>query len=237
MKQELLEYLIRRCIKEVLSQKPNFVKEQDEKTPPKDDAEDGDATKGAAAPPGDVPEIPKQKKSPEETPSQPETPSAPPSIDLKGVVFVNPRDKAKLQKIKVSGMDDATLERNLHRLASTMAGSKVKIAISTIRMVKDAVKNPNTSTYIYLGKYDPNSEEVFLMADKSLQVAKDSSIPAAEATGGTIAPLAQNTFDPGAATSPEFSGYGKQQGKTPVYGLNEAFENKVRKMVTKILNG
>jgi hypothetical protein len=163
MKQELLEYIIRACAKEVLNQ----VNEAEEET------------KGAPAPPADglgsadQPPVPKEEEPQETKPQEPETPKVP---ELKGVILVNPKDKSKLQRVKVKAGDDATLERTLHSLAAALAGPKVKVALSTMRMVKDAVKNPNSSAYVYIGKYDPQSDETFLLADKSLQVAKDSSI-------------------------------------------------------------
>ena len=244
MKQELLEYLIRHVTREVLKQtggKLNLREQDEEEKGEFAKEKDGD-TKGAASPPEDVKDtsdqtsMQKNTATDTEEPSKKETPTPPPSADLKGVVFVNPKDKAKLQKIKVSGMDDATLERNLHRLAATLAGSSVKIAISTTRAVKDAVKNPNTSVYLYLGKYDPNSEEVFLMADKSLQVAKDASIQPSEMTGGVVSPISTPDFNPMAAGAGEFATRMAQGGQTPVHGLDEKLVKKIRLMVNEILN-
>ena len=226
MKPELLEYLVRHCVREVLTQ----IKEVDE-----------DPTKGAPAPPAagqgtaDQPEIPKKDSPPEENPSEPETP--PQSPELKGVKFVNPKDKAKLQTVRVQGNDDASIERSLHQQGARIAGSNVKVAISTSRMVKDALRNPNTAVYLYLGKYDPNSDEIFLMADKSLQVAKDGSIAAGEMTGSPVGSLAPSDFHPDTAGSTEFAQrMSAQAGGTPRYGIDEKLIELIRKTINEVLD-
>jgi len=225
MKQELLEYIIRACASEVLEQ----LKEEDD-------------TKGAPAPPAsgqgtaDQPEIPKTEKptDPEE-PTKPETPEVPPSPELKGIVFVNPKDKSKLQKIDLKAGDDAALERNLHRLGASVAGAKVKTALSTTRMVKDVVRNPHTSVYLYIGKYDPQSDELFLMADKSLQVAKDSSVPAAEISTGA-APLSPDVFNPLTAGETEYAKHLAAQGQNVPQPVDENLRKAIKVMVEKILD-
>ena len=226
----------------IVARKNKKVNEQDEEE--KGEFAKETDTKGAASPPddgqgsADVPEIPKQKdtSTASEEPSNPETPTPPPSADLKGVVFVNPKDKAKLQKIKVTGMDDATLERNLHRLIATIAGTSAKVALSTIRSVKDAIKNPDISIYLYLGKYDPNSDEVFLMADKSLQVAKDASIQPTEMSGGVSSQIPTSQFDPLTSDDKEFARHSQLAGQTPAYGIDESLVKKIKSIVNEILN-
>jgi hypothetical protein len=223
MKQELLEYLVRSCVKEVLTQ--STIQEGDPEI------------KGAAAPPADgqgtaeQPEIPNEKDSIPEEPKEPETPQSP---ELKGVVLVNPRDKSKLQKVPLKSGDDMSLDRNLHQLSAALAGSNVKTAASTLRMVKDAVKNPNTITYLYLGKYDPNSDEIFLMADKSLQVAKDASVPPTE-LGTSTSKMVPDDFKASTTTD----NYGQNinaQPPTP-NGINEIMLKKyISKVVSEILN-
>jgi len=169
MKQELLEYLIRHCVKEVISQ----VNEED-------------PTMGAPAPPeagqgtADTPEIPKDKDTTPEPPSQPETPPTP---QVKGIVLINPMDKANLKPVTLRGKDDASLERELYTQARGIAGRNVKVSLSTRRSVKDSLKNPSAPMFLYFGKFDPASDEIFLMADKSLQVAKDSSVDPTEIKG------------------------------------------------------
>ena len=222
MKQELLEYIIRACVQEVLTQ----VNEQD------------DETKGAPAPPADgqgtadQPPVPKDEtpeESPEEEPE--ETPEAPPAPDLKGIVFVSPRDKSKLHKLSTRAGDDAGLERQLHSVAATAGGPRVKTALSAIRMVKDAAKNPNTSVYLYLGKYDPQSDEVFLMADKSLQVAKDSSVDPSELSAGqTFVSTMKNPTDADLLKTMQTGGRNMPQ---PV---SENFRATIKKMVNDLLD-
>lgn len=248
MKQELLEHLIRMCVREVIEQ----VQEEDEKdTKPEEPKDDGE-TKGAPAPPADgqgtadQPEIPKDKPTEpmgdldkkDEKPAAPsDEPEVPAPTDLKGVILVNPRDKSDLKKVPLKATaDDATLERNLHRLAATLAGSHVKIAISTQRMVKDVLKNPSGATYLYLGKYDPSSDEIFLMADKSLQIAKDSSISPAELSGTPVAQVAPTDFHAMTATPDDFANRMQYGAQKPTYAVNEDFKRAVKKMVREILD-
>lgn len=247
MKQELLEYIIRECAKEVIAQ----IKEEEEK---KDDKDDGE-TKGAPAPPADdqgtgdapglatnkpeIPGAPSGKETPptppEGTAGEPSEPDVPTSPELKGVIFVNPRDKSRLQKTDLKTSDDSTLERTLHRVASMAAGSKVKIALATMRAVKDALRNPGTSLYLYVGKYDPNSDEVFLMADRSLQVAKSQSVPSAELSVGT-APLAPQGFNPMAASGAEFAQRMSARGQTMPQPVDEVLRKSIKEMVDQILD-
>lgn len=196
--------------------------------------------KGAAAPPADgqgtadTAEIPNEEPEIPEKPTEPETP--PPSSDLKGIVIVNPRDKAKLDKVNIQGKDDGSIERELHKVGAIRAGSRVKVAISTVRSVKDAMRNPNSATYLYLGKYDPNSDEIFLMADKSLQVAKDASIDAAELTVSPISPASTPEFNPMSANADEFAGRMQRQGQSPVHGMDENLKKIIKKMVNECLD-
>lgn len=224
MKPELLEFLIRECAKEVLTQ----LNEEEE-------------TKGAAAPPadgqgtGDQPSVPLDE--PDDTQQDQPEPEVPTSPDLKGIVLVNPRDKSKLQKMDLKRSDDATLERGLHRYAAQIAGSKVKVALSTLRQVRDAVNNPNGSLYLYIGKYDEASDELFLLADKSLQVAKDSSVPPTElqGAGSSYSPTAQ--FHPMTATSDEFAQNMTAGGRTVPQPVSENTRAAIKALVNQILDG
>lgn len=235
MKPELLEYLVRHCVREVLSQTKKHELSQTGKV-----NEGDEEIKGAAAPPADgqgtadQPGIPNEKDSIPEKPSEPETP--PPSADLKGVIMVNPKDKAKLEKITIRGQDDASIERELYREGSRRVGSRVKIAFSTVRMVKDALKNPNSVTYLYLGKYDPESSEIFLMADKSLQLAKDGTIPPGEFTGTPVSVLPPQDSHTDTELGQQFGQRLANQSKTQAYGIDEKLSTMIRKVVNEILD-
>jgi len=226
MKQELLEYIIRECAREVIAQ----IKE--------------DETIGAAAPPADgqgtadQPAIPKDKDTNPEPPQDKETPEVPSSPDLKGTNFVNPRDKSRLQKVELKGGDDASLERTLHRLASSVAGARVKVALATLRAAKEAARNPSSTLFLYIGKYDPESDEIFLMADKSLQVAKDSSIPPSEISSGvsTIPPDMSNQFDPNTASTADYIKRMSSAGQTIPEPVAENLLKSVREIVNEILD-
>lgn len=286
MKPELLEYLIRHCVKEVIRQKKLTENEHQENEEESDAICSGcngsgegkadgtkccdckgsgsskvcrgkkkkeqeteldevdDETIGSPAPPesgqgtADTPEIPKNKNSTPESPSDPKTPPE----NLKGIILVNPRDKAKLKKVVLSPGDDAKIERALHLLNTREAGSNVKTSISSMRLVKDALRNPNSSLYLYFGKYDSASDEIFLMADKSLQVAKDSSVPPTELSVTSVPTYAATDI-----SSPEnydeFPDKFAQQ--TPAYSdrarsvetdIDENLKDIIKKMVNEVLD-
>jgi hypothetical protein len=199
---------------------------------------EADKFQGITAPPADgqgtadQPAIPKERDPLPTTPSQPETPKVP---EIKGVVFVNPNNKAKLQKVKTYS-DDAALEKSLYDMAAAAVGPTVKIAISTIRTVKNSLKSPNIPLYLYIGKYDPDSNELFLLADKNLQVAKDSSIPPEELipTTPSVAPGAVGAFDPLMAGGREFGQQLMNKGRTIPTGLNEELVKLIRNKVKKL---
>ena len=222
MKQELLEYIIRSCVKEVLTQ----VNEEEE-------------TKGAPAPPADglgtadQPPVPKNDSEPDEEPEEKPEQEAPPPTNLKGVILVNPRDKSALRPIPLRAGNDAGVERALHQVAAAIAGSNVKVAISTLRMVRDALRNPNSSVYVYLGKYDPQSDEVFLMADKSLQVAKDASIEATDIqNGSTFASKSAAEHPDDVANQMLNKGF-----VHPAEPIDENLKATIKKMVNQLLDG
>ena len=145
------------------------------------------------------------------------------------------KDKSKLQPVQLQGRDSSTLERELYRIGATHAGPNVKVALATSRMIKGVLSNPNESVYLYLGKYDPSSDEIFLMADKSMQVAKDESISPTELTG-VPAPLPLNNFDPMTASPTSFNQRMTAAGKAPRYGIDEKVLKTIKQMVNEILN-
>lgn len=199
-----------------------------------------DETKGAPAPPadgqgtGDQPAIPKEKDTDPEEPSQPETPEPPPAKNLKGVVLVNPRDKSKLQKVPLQVTDDGTLERDLHRLAATIAGPKIKTSLSTMRSVKDSIRNPNSVLYLYIGKYDPESNDLFLMSDKSLKIAKDASVPPSELLT-TLNPIAPSEFNPLTASDTEFAQQMSRGAQSTPPPIDETLRQSIKKIVDEML--
>lgn len=258
MKQSLLEHLVRECVLEVL----NAFKEEDDNQPPTDKPEGGDddvpnflepdeddgseSGDDNSSPPSDDngnSDSSSDEKGDdsaqgggdgeEKSPPASSAPSSP--SDLKGVVLVNPRDKSKLQPIPLKG-NDAQIERDLHRVASALGGGKVKTSLGALRAVKDTIKNPSSTVYVYLGKYDPESEEVFVMADKSLQVAKDGTIqPTDNATsGGTLS--SNGGFEPQTADAGEYASHLSNAGQTQPTGIDEGLRKLVRKMVRQTLS-
>lgn len=258
MKKELLEYLVRACAKEVIQQlDENFYRSNGRPSPILSRAfvnEADDETKGAAAPPADgqgtadQPPVPKAAKEPKsQEPSQPETPKEPKSF--KGINLVNPRDKSKIDRIELSG-DAASIERVLHRKASSVAGSKVKISIGAMRAIDNALKNPSIPLFLYIGKFDPESEELFVMADNSLQIAKDSSVSQDELSSGLPGTFqATDIADPkdydpdqmGAAYAQKQAGYSDRSQIEPEieFGDNsfgESIRPAIKALVNEILN-
>lgn len=186
MPTQLLEYLVKQCTREVLDQliserangKPeiNAAKASGKKIPiqtktdknskffvPVKVKKVNEAEKDSPEPEqgsSDKPELSKSE-SPEQNHQEPSVQSSTPS----GPVIINPTDKSRLEPIRFQGHDDASVERTLHLIAAKIAGPKVKISLSAKRLARAAAQNPSASVFFYLGKLDPESEEIFLMAD------------------------------------------------------------------------
>jgi hypothetical protein len=217
---------------------------------------EGDETKGAAAPPADgqgtadQPAVPKTADSkPDEKPSQPETPKpeAPKKTKpIQGINVINPRDKAEMKPLEFRGKDPATIERTLFNRASAMAGSKVKVALSTIRAVTNALANPSTPLFLYIGKVDPDSDDLFMLSDNSLQVAKDSTADlsvtgtADPATYNAIGPSDPTDYDPdtmGAAYAQRQAGFSDRARQEPEIEFGDnSMEEQIRKLIKKMVN-
>jgi len=160
MKKELLEYLIRECVKEVLEAFPQEPE-----------------TVGAPAPPAagqgtaDQPAIPQQSAttSPEGVPLMPGT---------KGLWYVDPKKPQKPMPLQVQGRDPASIERQLYRTASKSGGPRVKISSAALREVPKVLTNPNASLFLYIGKQNPDDpdEELYLLPSKTLQQAQADSV-------------------------------------------------------------
>ena len=268
MKTELLEYLVRQCVREVLDQveeeanasklkssnigkgdgkepakqkvtvkpfikgkksKVNITKLNEEEVPPDPSAEQGPEAGAQSEPEPVKPEEPT-------TPEKPEEPTEKPQRIPKGALLLNPKDKSKPEPIKWQGRDDASIERTLHQAAASIVGSRTKVSLGAKRMARELVANPNTTAFFYFGKIDPESEEVFLLADKSLQIAKTNSIPSGELMGTPVvsrppAKYRSYTGDEGDEPPPpsnpdnKYSGW-MTRGKiaptaTPRYGIDE----------------
>lgn len=122
-----------------------------------------DETVGAPAPPAagqgtaDTPAIPKDQNTMAGT----------------GLYFINPKKNNEAQKINIQYTNDFELEKQLYRLASAAAGPKVKVSGAALRTAKQAKVSP---VYLYIGKYDVDSEDVFLLATKNQAEAKSNSL-------------------------------------------------------------
>lgn len=206
IKAQLLECLIRECIREILDQ-TNEV--------------DGGEPVGAAAPSedglgtADQPSISQGAK--------------PMKVPTKGIILVNPKDTEKLQSLPLRHKDDAQLERDLFRVGSLVGGPKVKMSMNAMRMVKDGITNPSSPVYVYIGKYDPESEELFIMADKDLNVAKSESA-ASDNIGGK---MPDDTFHPMTADAGEFANKMQSGGQAPRSDLDE-LKKSIKRMVREV---
>lgn len=231
IKQELLEHLIRRCVREVISQ----VNEIDDIV-------------GAAAPPkdGQSTDVNLPTDPITEPPSEPETP---PAQNLKGILLMNPRDKSKLRSLTISGRDKANVERELYRHGSSSGGRNILIARETVNAVLAARNNPNVPLYLYFGKYDPASKEIFLLADKSLELAKANSTDPAEISSGNSEVTDINPVDRPTTSDEEDADYLKNLPKSlgvagpavkapddDPFGYPEDRLNEVKRLIKKMVN-
>ena len=227
------------------SPSPDAKEEPSSKPEPRGDEPSGRGSENPSAEPSDKGDSPEPEKT--------ELPKA----TVKGPVFVNPKDKSNLKPVRLQGRNDSEIERSLYQIAASVAGNKTKVSLGAKRMAREAAKNPSASIFFYLGKMDPESDEIFLMADKSLQVAKDDSVQPGDITGmpsqvpsGTSY-TARAWDDPEPQSNPDNKYVGwMSRGKiaptaTPRYGgddydpqgLNENAKSMIKKMVNRILDG
>jgi len=191
MKIELLENLIRRCVREVLDQLEegknvinlNYLSEAEEDENPQSSAPDN--------PPGSSPETPSGNKSGDEMEKEPSTEE--PETALKGALVVNPRNKSNLIPIKWEGTDESSVERTLYNMAVSIAGRDAKVSLGAQRAGRESASNPNFTIYFYFGRLDPESEEIFLIADKNLQICKDESVHPSELGAPVVSVLTRYT--------------------------------------------
>lgn len=217
MKKKLLEHIIRQCINEVL-----------------DIVEDKEETVGAPAPPAggqgtdDTPPV--------EQPTSTELPSPEVSSAQKpttGIHFVHPKDPSKLQQMNFkSGGGEGQLERELHNTAVRKGGHHVKVATNTLPAIRNSLKTAaREPMFLYFGKYDPESDEVFLMADKDLNKAKQNSVD----PGEVISP-AKGGFDPMSAGADDFASRMEFGGRTPPTGIDENTKSLFKEAIRKALS-
>ena len=264
---KLLEYLVKQCTKEVLDQiaeeklKVKFAKEKETEIPIKRkipltigkdtkfkpkvkklseaDEPQSPSAQPAAQPLAQPAAQPPQPEEPEQSDEPVEEPAPQPRG---GPVLINPRDKSRLEPVRFSGRDERSIDRTLHDAASRIAGSKVKVSLGAKRLARESASNPNAKIYFYLGKMDPESEEIFLMADKSLQIAKNESIQPSEIQGSSVStgtPSGEEhpTDDPSNPSSPfYFQSMTKGIRPKPRYGLSEKAENMIKRAVHQILD-
>lgn len=158
MKQELLENLIRVCVREILDQVNEI----------------GSELKSSPAP---------NTIKTSKIPATQEVPGAP---EVRGIVFVNPRDKSKIQPLQLSPTsNDIMLKAELTKFIKPMVGSTPVNVVPAVNMIKSVINNPTITSYVYL-TYDPELEEMILKADRSLQVAKDGSVLPTKLVGTSI---------------------------------------------------
>ena len=202
MKKQLLEYIVRECVKELLETFPNGVYE--------------DETVGAPAPPeggqGTADTMAADPTSQEQPTSGPTF-----TADTKGVWYVDPKKIAKPQQLKLVSKDPASLERELYKIASRSGGPRLKISSATLREVPRTQANPAAAVFLYIGKNNPDDpdDELYLLPAKSYQQAKQGSVaPGVSAEHPYSAPstpptdlgaIRQTTMQGGKTTAPDIS--------------------------------
>lgn len=138
------------------------------------------------------------------------------------------------------------IERIIYYTAARFAGSSVKIAGETLREVEKAIKSDST-LFLYIGKFDETSEEIYVLTEHSLQLARSQSLPPAELGGAAAPPAPEGTedFDPNLATDDDMARFMDKEapGKVKSYGapedLGEATKTKlceVKHLIKKLVN-
>lgn len=139
MKKELLEYIIRECVKEIL------------------EAADEPELQGAPAPPaGD------QGTADQPTVTSPEEPNAQITMTPdRGVVLIDPKNPQKKEYIQnyLQGKTGSSLERQLYQIAARKMGSTVQITPQTLRDVPKVLAGNIPVTYLYLGAKGPENAD------------------------------------------------------------------------------
>lgn len=218
MKKELLEEIIRLCVREVLDIVPVIGT----------DLHEAD-TVGAPAPPAGG-------QGTADQPPVPDAEAAPLSPDAKGIFFVNPKKQLKPELKTIPQLPDANLERELYKIASAAAGPRVRIAANTLRSVKNQQQNPALAVFLYVGKQDPDSEELYLLADRTLQGARANSVGAD--ANAPHDPTALQTYEPDTATPQAYVSRAQSGGKTQAPEIDEVgkLHNMISSMVKEALS-
>lgn len=203
-----------------------------------EEEEPQDPSKGpeAAAPATPEPTKPEEPK-PEEPKSEEPKPETPPPRIPKGASVLNPKDKSKLQPIRWQGRDESSIERTLHQIAVSIGGARTKVSLGAKRLAREVVVNPSSTAFFYFGKTDPESEEIFLMADKSLNIAKDDSIQPGDLTGAPSLSPPNPALNYGSMNDKEYTDYmNTRHLAKPRYGIDEGAKGLIKKMVNQILD-
>lgn len=214
MKRELLEYIIRECVKEVLAE-----------------ALPDDQTVGAPAPPeagqgtGDQPPIP-----------QPQQPEVPTMVGKRGLWFVNPKSPDKPVQLPVaSPRDPARLERELYKTAARSAGPRVRVSSTTLREVPKVLATPNAALFLYVGKQNPDDsdDELYLLPARTYQQAKDSSVGLDVSAEHPTTAVVEPSIEPAAMATAMQTG-----GRVTAPNIDEGsskYKNMISSMVKEVI--
>jgi hypothetical protein len=203
------------------------------------------------------PEAPKSKvkpgrkpKSAEAPPTTPAPPTSEPQSSPPITEAVSPM--AAYSHIPPKQLTRDMIERIVYYIGSKFAGTGNAfkgVANSTLRDVEKAIKSGST-LFLYLGKLDPASDEIFVLHDESLQGAKANSIPPSELGGaGILSPSPGSAdFDPETATADDMAQFMDKEapGKVRTYGAPEDPEDlgdvdekklyEVKRMIKKLVS-
>jgi hypothetical protein len=177
LKKQLLEYLIRECVCEVIEQ-------------------DAKAT---------IPPNPEPKPTPPVTPPTSDltllddpdkTAKMPQAFGDRGIYLVDPRNKSRLKRVTLEFSDDYTLERNLYNIVAPFAGHRVSVELGTLRILKSAIRNRNITVYLYLANKEGRK---VLKHGSSLRDAQKNSMTAGSLFSKILPP--GRIFEPITATS------------------------------------
>lgn len=153
MKKELLEYIIRETVKQLLE--AGVVDDPTVGAPAPPEAT-GQGTQGT----GDQPAI-----------QPPPNTKFFANIPQKGIWFVDSKNPQRPIQLQFRGSDPRSIESAVYNAASKSGGANIRPSLETLRNVTNALKNPSSVLFLYNGLEDPEDPE----GEISVQSAKTHS--------------------------------------------------------------
>lgn len=211
MKKQLLEYIVRECVREVLeANDPN------------------DPTKGAPAPPeGDTGADQPRKDTPPAPPAEKETPPTPELVSAtrpkSGIYFIDVNDRSKLIPIKIPKVDDMLIGKTISNVTTQKTGQPIPLSILANNEIKNAIRNPNMALFLYVGK----EKQVMSNSNYDTAVNLMASKEEIQTQDGQFQPTMPVTSSPIPQTNPQTNPQAAQ--------LNESLKRMIKKIIRESL--